>query len=511
MKIESQESGKWFDTFYRIKEESLTGYEHPFLMKCLNGYREWKKSNGYWWMSLGWIVWVLAGVGFFDLNSWANFGEIWMWKIGELAVLVWGGFVIWLSTRKQVEAEGKDEILSMYLFLEDIKAIKELPRDSWTSENGTAPVKFWNVYFNGYSEDMNQLKLKVECTDTRVSFKKFYNEIQEKAPMFQRWANDRAPEQVWIKQINGRNHEIILDFRNPNEQTSEIYDFLQQGNGLIPWYLPTTEKGNPNGQLALGAIDSGQRYGKDARGFLYQHHFGISGISGYGKSNAIHFLVWQLAQFPNVQIVYVDPNMTDGALWKERACVITKDGAEAVLAAVKEECDRRAVFMEKHGWTKWQSSPGLPQLVIVVDEVKFLIGENKNIGKELGQLLSITRKYGISFILGTQYPKKEYVGGAWENLHYKMSSRLNSDIETQVVFGAKANEAPCAHIKTQGTFYLMDEKNDIERVHIPYVPSEIAVEMANRTSGYKNDKLLSGFSRLNKTQATKKKSQKYGF
>lgn len=368
----------------------------------------------------------------------------------------------------------------------------------------------WKVWDNTDDICPWQLKFRIRCDAPGVDIISKQRQIETACKQYT-WNNGHRAYNVYFIPAGGSDVDVIVDTRNPKEQTSELYDFLLQGNGLPEWHLPRNEKGNLNGQIAMGAVDLGLNFGKVDVGFLYGHHFGISGISGYGKSNAVHFLLWQLAQYPNVQILYIDPNETDGELWGNRACVVGRKGATAALEAVQQECERRAEIMKKNKWAKWQSSPAMPQLVVVVDEVKFLMSQEKDAKKKMEDLLAISRKYGITFILGTQYPKKEYIGGAWENLHFKMSSRLNSDIESQVVFGAQANLAPCAKIETQGTFYCMNDKNKVERLHVPYVSEKVVLDMASRTAKLKDDNFLKRFGNVVKKQQTEAKRKSYGF
>lgn len=368
-------------------------------------------------------------------------------------------------------------------------------------------VSWWSIREKNHSE--GQYLFNIECRKPGVNIAAKMKDIELSAK--QTYMNGCQVYDVYFKPLGGVRYELVFDTRNPFEETSEMFDFLRQGNGLPVWDMPLNEEGNPKGVIALGAVDKGVAFGSVNTGLLWQHHFGISGISGYGKSNAVHFLLYQISQFPNVQIVYIDPNETDGALWNERAIVVGRAGAGAALDKILAEMERRAQFMKKQGWAKWKAMPQLPQLVVVIDEIKFLVSSDKEAKKKIENVLAIGRKYGISCILGTQYPKKEYVGGAWENLHYKLSSKLNNETECGVVFGAKAVEAPCDKIETKGTFYAMDDKGKIERVHVPYVPESVVLDMAAYTSGLKSQQYSSIFGNIDAVQKSKSKAKKYGF
>ena len=368
-------------------------------------------------------------------------------------------------------------------------------------------VSWWKIKEGNHKE--GQYIFTVECRKPGVNIGAKMRDIELAAK--QNYIGRMPIYELYSRPLGGVRYELIFDTRLPYENTSELIDFLGQGNGLEPWSLPLNEKGQPKGIIALGAIDKGLHYGEVKNGLLWQHHWGISGASGWGKSNAIHFLMWQISQFPNVQIVYIDPNLTDGELWKERAFVVGRDGAAAVLDSVMAELDRRAEFMKQKGWAKWKAMPQLPQLVVVIDEVKFLGSVDKDALKKIENLLAIGRKYGVTAILGTQYPKKQYIGGAWENLHYRMSSKLNNDTETSVVFGERSAEAPCANITQKGEFYVLDDKGKIERVRVPYVSEDMARNMAVSTSGLKSSKLFQEFATADKKQAAKSRMKNYGF
>lgn len=471
---------EWVDAKVSGGEKYKFDLFHKIVMWCCNEARE---RNARWLWFVIPLVLIFAGA---FLGGWYAFACV--------VLLVGFGFCVFVRFEKPlaVVSDGTEDV---YRLLIQVGAIKQGER-----------YDDWNVYANGEYDE--QKAFVVDCRAPGVDLAKLSKSIELEAKKF-RWTDGERVYNTYVTNLGGSRFEYIFDNRNPHEQTSEIYDFMGQGNGLKPWSLPVGGNGKPNGQIALGAVDLGRRYGSVNTGFLYGCHFGISGISGYGKSNAIHFLLWQLSQFENVQILYIDPNETDGNLWRERVYLVGREGAVDALGCVMEELKRRAAFMKKNNKLKWTATPGTPQLVVVIDEVKFLINQEKTAKKTIEDLLAIGRKYGVTCILGTQYPKKEYVGGAWENLHFKLSSKLNNETETAVVFGAKANEAPCDKIETRGTFYVCNDKNKIERVHIPYVPEEVVLDMANRTSGIYNAKLMNRM--MSGGAKSSQKKTKFGF
>lgn len=315
------------------------------------------------------------------------------------------------------------------------------------------------------------------------------------------WVCGKSPQDVFVSQQgSGAYYTLILQF----ETVAGRVEFLDSSSANY-WGLPTYPDGNFTGQYALGEIVAGIDQGKVLTGSLWNkggaYHTGLSGMSGWGKSNTLHFYFCQWARMPQVQIVYVDPQGTDGAFWRDRAIVVTGSGDDfspcvKALDTIQRICNDRAKIIEQNGWKNWEVTPRSPCIVFAVDEVSFLVDQGKDILPRMLNLSRVARKFGVALVYATQYPVKRVVGDCWGQMTYRVGTRTNNLAETEVVFGPRAAECPAHNLSQRGQFYVYSSQmfpgppsRDTQLVQVPNGADDYARQIARATSRFKDASL----------------------
>jgi hypothetical protein len=220
---------------------------------------------------------------------------------------------------------------------------------------------------------------------------------------------------------------------------------------FIPWY--------PGAPLGFCTVT-----GKEIR-VDFRRHLAIAGASNMGKSVTARNIFADVCFDAVACLIYCDPKMVEGALWRGRARVaLDPDEIHDVALELDEENTRRKNLMQQRGWDKWIPSPDDPTLIVPVDEGASLVADAKDSSAEKEErirykkTLSIFvkgarewRSQGIHIIWMTQYPTVEegmpqQIGA---NIPDRISMALGMERHAEVVFdkenvanGWKAHKLP---------------------------------------------------------------------
>lgn len=220
---------------------------------------------------------------------------------------------------------------------------------------------------------------------------------------------------------------------------------------FIPWY--------PGAPLGFCTVT-----GKEIR-IDFRRHLAIAGASNMGKSVTARNIFAEVCFDTVAALIYCDPKMVEGALWRGRARVaLDPDEIHDVALELDEENTRRKNIMQQRGWDKWIPSEGEPTLIVPVDEGASLVADAKDSSLEKEEkvirkkTLSIFikgarewRSQGIHIIWMTQYPTVEegmpqQIGA---NIPDRISMALGMERHAEVVFdkenvanGWKAHKLP---------------------------------------------------------------------
>jgi S-DNA-T family DNA segregation ATPase FtsK/SpoIIIE len=137
-------------------------------------------------------------------------------------------------------------------------------------------------------------------------------------------------------------------------------------------------------------------------------HLLIGGITGGGKSNAIHVIVNSLIHLPvRPEIVLIDLKMSEYNYLGNHCLLITEQAVAAqAIARVVSEMRRRQRILKESKCVNVQKYNAkftpLPYIVLVIDELAELTDEDSQDNVET--LLRLCRASGINIVTGTQRP-----------------------------------------------------------------------------------------------------------
>jgi S-DNA-T family DNA segregation ATPase FtsK/SpoIIIE len=262
-----------------------------------------------------------------------------------------------------------------------------------------------------------------------------------------------------------------------DRKTIEVLMCKKELRKMLPFYDVVTALKSPYSFLV----------GDSANGLLVVDirdlpHLLIAGSTGGGKSAFFRqMFVCLLRCSPHIQIYLID--LKRGVEVKEFAQLpnvrIAKDEAEAVqlLQALKDEMQKRFVFMEKNSLKKIDPSLHKKDLIVVgIDEASVLYGKTSvsKAKKELvakardltDELAKLARAAGIHLVIATQKAIKESLDTkALENLTGRMIFKMSTHAGSNTALGnVKAYSLP--DIKGRG---IWAGGNQYIEIQAPYL------------------------------------------
>lgn len=235
-----------------------------------------------------------------------------------------------------------------------------------------------------------------------------------------------VPDEVMTRiSPSGRSGWVLLSIRTRSACPS-----------FIPWY--------PGAPLGFCTVT-----GKEIR-INFRRHLAIAGASNMGKSVTARNIFADVCFDAAACLVYCDPKMVEGALWRGRARVaLDPDEIHDVAVELDEENTRRKNLMQQRGWDAWIPSESEPTLIVPVDEGASLVADAKDSSldkderiirkKTLAIFIKGAREWrsqGIHVMWMTQYPTVEegmpqQIGA---NIPDRISMALGMERHAEVVF-----------------------------------------------------------------------------
>lgn len=167
----------------------------------------------------------------------------------------------------------------------------------------------------------------------------------------------------------------------------------------------------------------------------------VGGASGGGKTNGMQVLLAQLVMKHSpaeVRLAIVDTKEIDFAGWRGLPHLFAPvahdlDEAEILIGGIEQERRRRKAEMVKAGVQDWRALPDPdPLLVLAVDEAADFQGTSA-----MDNLVEVARKgraFGISVILGTQYPTSRVIDPQVKaNLPTAIAFKCRTQTESRVI------------------------------------------------------------------------------
>jgi hypothetical protein len=222
------------------------------------------------------------------------------------------------------------------------------------------------------------------------------------------------------------------------------------------------------------------------RVLLLRRHGVFGGSTGSGKSGGLNVLMGNLTACPDVVIWAID--LKRGMeLGPWAACIdrlaTTPEQASALLRDAVAILKGRAEYLASIGRRTWEPSPGMPALVIVIDEYAELSEEAPEAMHYTDEVARLGRALAVTLIAATQRPTQKVMGqGAVRSqMDLRICFRVREQRDVDLVLGQGMLKAGWnAHkLNAPGKFLISAPEHDIPRRARAYLVTD---EMVTGTS-----------------------------
>ncbi|MBD7939636.1 DNA translocase FtsK [Cytobacillus sp. Sa5YUA1] len=229
----------------------------------------------------------------------------------------------------------------------------------------------------------------------------------------------------------------------------------------------------------------------------------ISGEPGAGKSTQLRSILTTLIQtktHDELHIYLGDLKMSEFFLFKgvkhvKSVCVYTEDMA-AMLAYLHAEMKRRGELLNKYGVThinKLSKKP--PYILLCIDEI-VMIMDDKQMKKQIVQLVALGRALGIYCILSLQRPSHDILDTKIRGLLTVRMGFRTTDLSNSRIIGTPGSEKISK--ETPGRFLI--KRDELTELQAPYLTEEKAEELL---ASYKEDGWMDMFTGVKKKKQFK--------
>ncbi|MGI8330368.1 FtsK/SpoIIIE domain-containing protein [Actinomadura scrupuli] len=207
-----------------------------------------------------------------------------------------------------------------------------------------------------------------------------------------------------------------------------------------------------------------------ARVLLLRRHALIGGIAGSGKSGGINVLMGNLTACPDVVIWAIDlkrgMELQPWASCLDRLA-ITPEQAHALLRDAVAVLEARAAWLAARGRRVWEPTPGMPALVIVIDEYAELSDDAPQAISDADSIARRGRAVAVTLIAATQRPTQKAMGkGAVRSqMDVRVSFRVRERKDVDLILGQGMLTAGWhAHtLNAPGKFLISAPEHDTPR------------------------------------------------
>jgi S-DNA-T family DNA segregation ATPase FtsK/SpoIIIE len=189
----------------------------------------------------------------------------------------------------------------------------------------------------------------------------------------------------------------------------------------VPWPGPSAR--SITEPVDLGPFEDAE----ECRVSFLRRHALFAGTTGSGKSGGLNVLMATLAACDDVVIWAID--LKKGMeLQPWAACIdrlaTTPEEAAALLADAVAIVQARAAHLAAAGRRVWEPSPGMPALVIIIDEYAELADEAPDAMTDTDSIARLGRALAVTLIAATQRPTQKAMG----------QGAVRSQMDTRICF-----------------------------------------------------------------------------
>lgn len=213
----------------------------------------------------------------------------------------------------------------------------------------------------------------------------------------------------------------------------------------------------------------------------------ISGEPGAGKSTQLRSILTTLIQTKSPEELHIylgDLKMSEFFLFKgvqhvKSVCVYAEDMA-VMLAYLHGEMKRRGELLNKYGVTHINKLPQKPPYILLCIDEFVMIMDDKQMKKQIIQLVALGRALGIYCILSLQRPSHDILDTKIRGLLTVRMGFRTTDLSNSRIIGTPGSERISK--ETPGRFLI--KRDELTELQAPYLTEEKAEEML---APYKSD------------------------
>lgn len=259
------------------------------------------------------------------------------------------------------------------------------------------------------------------------------------------------------------------------EKKSDVFNVVKFEN-LIPG-LP--QKGL---YLLLGTDSDGKPTYTNLR---KAPHILVAGTTGSGKSELLHTfiasLIYRRKDNP-CQLIIIDPKRAEYSMYKDKNAVYLITEMSEAVDKLKECCEimeerYRMIEANRCKDIDQLNDPNIMPIVVVVDELKDLLMQDKRAEQYIVRLAQKARACGIHLILGTQTPRADVVtGGIKANIPTKIALHTTNALESRIILDVNGAEKLFGN---GDMLYLGNGKLSLIRMQSAYVCNDTKQKIAD--------------------------------
>lgn len=291
-----------------------------------------------------------------------------------------------------------------------------------------------------------------------------------------------------------KNYYVFEQYFGPNvELNGEVKRFtLTVNSGSLPKELTYNYA---KIQPALEGLEMPIVCGKDSAGnwmvynSITEPNCLISGEPGAGKSTQLRSILTTLIQYKTPDELYIylgDLKMSEFFLFKDvkhvkSVCIYPEDMAR-MLKHLHGELKRRGELLNKYRVTHITKVPPkeyVPFILLAIDEI-VMIMDDKEMKKQLVQIVSLGRALGIFCILSLQRPSFDILDTKIRSLLTVRMGFKTTDASNSKIIGTPGSERISKEIP--GRFFI--KRDELTELQAPYLTEEKAEEILAK---YKTD------------------------
>lgn len=210
----------------------------------------------------------------------------------------------------------------------------------------------------------------------------------------------------------------------------------------------------------------------------------ITGVTGSGKSNLLHYLITEITTTytrKNVQLALIDGKMCEFHHYNKLKnlyypIAYTKDDIKKLLAICVADMENRYDYLSTlkiKSREQLEDKDKMPYLIIIIDELLEVIHDKDNLNN-LNRLMNLGRAVGIIVIAATQAPTEDLIPDCVINsLSTKISFKVLNKKFSKRILGKEGAE----NLNEKGKMIMIPAYSHARTIQVPYLSDKIIKEI----------------------------------